>query len=314
MQQPNLQGDVSQKTDEYLRQVTNAISSLQVRAAKIEQSGYITKSQAQTLYNPGAVSKSLQADGTAPLSITGLPGRAAEPQNAAAPTVSSLPAYGNPLAQDGALVSFNGVVYRYNGLTSPGQWLAIGAAAVLTINTHAYRLAHASTTLPLNTLFYESDRTVFYAAEAFWVYLSGVMVGGIATRPADLGTHDVGFLFLSNDAGVAAVLYRWSGIAWASVNLSAPVSQTVTSNVIGTVYHNTLPSSRTVTVTLQAGGAAVTGSILCDSASTPVTIIIPYNITASQYNTYTFTVPPGFFYKVVTATGTTSVGAWVEYS
>lgn len=86
-------------------------------------------------------------------------------------------------------------------------------------DTHANRLMlHPPADSPIGSLYYETDRKVVYinqnvSSAPAWVYVTGVMSGLFAARPADLGTNDAGFLFTSTNS----LDYRWSGTAWVTL-------------------------------------------------------------------------------------------------
>lgn len=79
--------------------------------------------------------------------------------------------------------------------------------------THTARAQFQAANYPDGSIFYESDRSVFYVAIAgVWVYESGVCRVAQADLPTDLGTAgDVGFLAYVTDY---AHLLRWNGTGW----------------------------------------------------------------------------------------------------
>ncbi len=116
-------------------------------------------------------SEDLQAGGQAPLNVTGLIGRLAEPQIASAPTVTVLPAFDDPITQDGALVGLSGSststpqLYRFNGVKFNPGWEALSAIGILLTGTHAVRLStYPATAQPLGAGFFETDRYALYLA------------------------------------------------------------------------------------------------------------------------------------------------------
>lgn len=84
-------------------------------------------------------------------------------------------------------------------------------------DTHANRLAsYPANSYPVGTLFWETDRTVYYLNSGAlgsqnWIYTAGEFSCTQATIPADLGTHDGGFLANVFDYGHLLI---WSGAAW----------------------------------------------------------------------------------------------------
>lgn len=88
--------------------------------------------------------------------------------------------------------------------------------AVQLIGTHAKRKTIQPSTFAVGTLWYETDHTVLYtvlqiSGGSRWQYETGIYSAAFASRPADLGTYDSGFLFYATDL---AVTYRWTGAAW----------------------------------------------------------------------------------------------------
>lgn len=80
-------------------------------------------------------------------------------------------------------------------------------------DTHANRVAsYPSSSYPDGSLFFETDRQYWYVnAFGSWEFLSGLYLTLTANRPADLGTHDVGAMFISTDGNQIS---RWTGAAW----------------------------------------------------------------------------------------------------
>lgn len=204
-----------------LRRVVDLIHHLRGRLEKLESARFVTESEASARFGTESVAAALEAGGSSPLNVTGLPGKLAEPQHAAVPTVSSLPILEDPLSQDGALVNYNDILYRFQADVEPGEWLPQGAVAVLIKDTHANRIdpnKYPATKYPLNSVFYESDRRVYYHVVLVngvktWVLLPdlGVMRDVLANKPTDLGANDVGFLFHATDYNH---IWRWYGSGW----------------------------------------------------------------------------------------------------
>ena len=86
--------------------------------------------------------------------------------------------------------------------------------AALIEDTHAHRANYAASSYVDGTMYYETDRTVYYIVQAgTWVYMQGVMSGTLSpdTKPNDLGAADVGFRF---DATDFFHEYVWNGTVW----------------------------------------------------------------------------------------------------
>lgn len=163
---PQLQGLVPQKVDEHLRQSAQAVNALSQKLAMVASpnlSGYLTKAQAKELYSSGAIVKEIQVNGISPLNLTGLIGVTAQPQNTAVPVVTSLPTSG-PLLQNGVLVSYQGILYRFTASPAPGTWSVQETLAILLTGTHTTRITTPPAAYQVGTLFYELDRTTTYIA------------------------------------------------------------------------------------------------------------------------------------------------------
>ena len=79
-------------------------------------------------------------------------------------------------------------------------------------NTHAKRLATSAANYPDGTLFYETDRTIYYIARGKnWVYDHGNYPINQQALPTDLGISDTGFLAYVTDF---AHLLQWTGTGW----------------------------------------------------------------------------------------------------
>jgi hypothetical protein len=84
-------------------------------------------------------------------------------------------------------------------------------------DTHANRVAnYPANSYPVGTLFWETDRTVYYLntgaiGSQVWTYTAGECSVTQATLPADLTTTDGGFLANVFDYGHLLI---WSGVAW----------------------------------------------------------------------------------------------------
>lgn len=212
IQIPNLAGRVDSVTEQVIRNLYVLV-------------GGIHRKLKETLNAPPKepdyrrISKELSAEGSAPLNVQGLVGQLSAPQRA---TVAPTPTNVNPtgaFAQDGTLAVINGVLSRYDGATRTWVPVATTGSGILT-DTHANRTGlskYTASSLPIGTLFWESDRTVLYInlgtfGASNWTYASGQMLGGGGSVPNDLGVHDVGFLF--GDTTLNHV-YQWSGAAWA---------------------------------------------------------------------------------------------------
>lgn len=162
-----------------------------------------------------AISQQLSLSGLFPLNVQGLVGQLSSPQRATVAVGSSGPTSGI-LAQAGTLTLINGVLSYYDSSTNPGTWRAVGAEAVVLIDTHANRLAkYPAAKQPIGAAFWESDRKVLYLNEgtfgsSAWTYALGEYNDVLANIPT-LTTSDAGFLF-----GVSDYSHQlaWNGTGW----------------------------------------------------------------------------------------------------
>lgn len=91
------------------------------------------------------------------------------------------------------------------------------AAGAIQLGTHAQRLATLASVAGKGALWYETDRSALYAALTVsgWTLIGSWGLRGTLSpdqKPADLGTRDTNFLFISTDFDRT---YRWTGAAWA---------------------------------------------------------------------------------------------------
>jgi len=82
----------------------------------------------------------------------------------------------------------------------------------LTQDTHANRLNFAASKVVAGSIFYETDRSVYYiAVGGQWIYGGGMSPVFQVTIPSDLTASDAGFLADVQDYGH---LLRWDGKMW----------------------------------------------------------------------------------------------------
>lgn len=79
-------------------------------------------------------------------------------------------------------------------------------------NTHATRLQLNPQNVSKGTLFYETDRTVYYMSNGgSWIYITGVFSTVLSGLPSDLATSDAGFLVNVTSYNH---LLQWNGTSW----------------------------------------------------------------------------------------------------
>lgn len=190
---------------------------LQNKAEALAKREVLSPAQAAKLYSPETQKQALQVQGgKTSLNINGLPGRASEPQFPFVEEVLTLPNLQSPLSQNGNLISFEEVLYRFDGYPQPGSWVAQGAIGVTLQDNRANFLANYNPAdYPVGTTFWITDWTVLYqvvdnAGTKEWHYRLGTYSNTLANIPT-LAAADTNFLF--NVTDYAHVL-KWSGSAW----------------------------------------------------------------------------------------------------
>lgn len=188
-----------QSVSQYCLRLARTIDGVQKDLAGIGKAGYITRAQVTQAVDSTSIAKNLQAGGLSPLNVSNLIGHLAQPQLAGVPQVAALPAANSPLAQEGALVRFNGLLYFFDQSRDPGVWKPVGAVGAIILGTHAQRVSGTYTppsAYPDGAIFYETDRKLLYVVNTgFWDYLSGVYIiayASIAALEATLTNHDTG--------------------------------------------------------------------------------------------------------------------------
>jgi len=158
----------------------------------------------------------LQATGGKALNVSNLIGVLAQPQNAAAPSVTSLPSFNSQLSQDGGLVALlpTDILYRFDGKsTNPGQWRAVAAAGVIAYGLRAAQPAPGQPGL----MYWQTDYNAVYVDNGTnYVYAVGTHIGTDAARIAlSISINDNGFLWFTSDTHS---LYYVSSGAWVLVS------------------------------------------------------------------------------------------------
>lgn len=180
----------------------------------VDAGDLISLSYAAAHYGPIAMADALSLGGTNPLNVSGLRGQLFQAQPAAAPR-------GDPSviltgALDGQLFVFDNILYRVDATTNPFTAVPISGTAVVLQGTHAARLStFPAASYTYGTLFRETDRNILYVdynnSGHVWRYAGGIYEAVFASRPADLGTDDIGFPFYGTNTGA---YYLWDGSAW----------------------------------------------------------------------------------------------------
>lgn len=205
---------------------------------------------------PEFLSAQLEAGGDFPLVVTGLRGVLADaqrmgivviPDNEPLPPADQYP--------DRTVIFWRGSMYYLDVGVVPPAWTLLTTAASTLYGTHSDRLTEwgaTPTTLPIGTLFWETDRHALYfvresgGVKEWRLIVTRPYVVAWASKPADLtASGDVGWLIQVSDRGHA--IYRWSGTAWVLQYTGEPLrgtlspdqKPTLTSNDAGLRFHAT---------------------------------------------------------------------------
>lgn len=216
MERSSLASLLPTRVTQYLDRLSSALTGAQTDIGRLQKAGYVTGKQVPQFVDPTFIRQQLQANGSAALNVTNLIGKLASPQTAGAPEVASLPPFNSPLAQDGTLVRFNGLLYFYDGSTDPGSWKPVSSVGAVLLGTHAQRISALYTPPTIyvdGTVFYETDRDLLYIVRGgVWVYLWGIYrlaYGSIAALA--LTSADTNLRIFVNDYDHTIL---WTGAVW----------------------------------------------------------------------------------------------------
>lgn len=207
---PTLHGRIDVLAERYLRDVQYAFTSLSSRVEALDNAPVQTA-------NYTAIERALQANGSDPLNVSNLIGLLAQPQVPFFQVVKTLPQPPSPLAQNGTVVIYNGILYWYNATTQPGSWLEVATAGVLLMDTRAHRLSlYSASSQPLGIVFLETDTRLLYVNQGTygssnWNYLIGTYrIAQSQVSGLGLGQYDDGALIVVTDYA-HKLRWSWSG-------------------------------------------------------------------------------------------------------
>lgn len=235
-----------------LQATTVQIQNLNPTSLTVNGSGSSNKNTSNSVVfgGGGGGSGSITSPGGANPNVSQLIGLLAQAQRAYIPEYDSVPILADPISQDGALVSVNEILYRFNAQPLPGEWFVQTAVGVLLEDTYASWTAanYDPTQYPPGTQFLISDWNVIYSVRVVatvnvWVYLSGTYQAAYSSLPttgfdgAALGVNDKGLLFYDNVTYVRR--WEWSGTAWSYASGELPGGDT--SPAIMLLAGNTTP-------------------------------------------------------------------------
>lgn len=212
----------NQMVDRQLSMAADVIADLtaQVQALSGVKSQTLTTDQIKALVDPRSLVQHFQADGDAPLNITGLLGITGTPQVAGVKFVNSLPLPGDPLFVSTAAVVFSGALYINNGtgfvVTSSGV-TSIDADGGITGFDFTGGPITSSGTLTMVVSNAAVARGAISAAESgnntdITDLMSGVAIGGSKINtgvgsPETVVAGNVGDVYLRQDGGAGTTLY-----------------------------------------------------------------------------------------------------------
>lgn len=222
MQQWRPQSTGDARVDRQLSMAAEVIAQLtaEVRALSGVKSQTLTTDQIKALVDPRTLVQQFQADGSAPLNITGLLGITGTPQIAGVKSVNALPLPGDPLFVSTAAVVFSGALYINNGagfvVTSSGV-TSIDADGGITGFDFTGGPITSSGTLTMVVSNAAVARGAISAAESgnnsdITDLMSGVAIGGSKINtgvgsPETVVVGNVGDVYLRQDGGAGTTLY-----------------------------------------------------------------------------------------------------------
>lgn len=168
--------------------------------------------------HPSSIRQMVQANGPAPLNVSGLPGRLAAPQVPFIQNYTAAPALGSTGAQVGALIAINNQLFRSTGT----GFVALESIAEVLQDTHTNRITapqYNPAGLTVGTVFIETDRHYLYTVETVagshaWVFQLGEYLDVLANQPVGLGVNDTDALFTATDTFHR---FYWTGSAWVDI-------------------------------------------------------------------------------------------------
>lgn len=97
----------------------------------------------------------------------------------------------------------------------------VSGSGIVSEGTHAQRLLVAASSQQVGSVFLETDRTTVYivvlnAGVQVWQWVGGLYYAALASIPVDLGTTDVGFLFVNSDSDTNTC-YVWTGTEFLTI-------------------------------------------------------------------------------------------------
>lgn len=134
------------------------------------------------------------------------------------PNVGDIPSSLDPLSVLGQYILLNGVPYQFvPGIgAGPNFWQQVGGTTVTVRDTHANRASYPAANYPKGTIYFETDRTLYYMVQLpdgvtpTWIFFNGTWIDVFANLPT-LGANDRYVTFFATDFLQGWV---WNGSAW----------------------------------------------------------------------------------------------------
>lgn len=134
------------------------------------------------------------------------------------PNVGDIPSPLDPLSVLGQIILVNGVPYQFvPGIgAGPNFWQQIGGTTVTIQDTHANRASYPAANYPKGTIYFETDRTLYYMVQLpdgvtpTWIFFNGTWIDVYANLPT-LGANDRYVTFFATDFKQGWV---WNGTVW----------------------------------------------------------------------------------------------------
>lgn len=135
------------------------------------------------------------------------------------PIVGDIPSPLDPLSVLGNYILLNGVPYQFvPGIgAGPNFWQQVGGTTVTIQDTHANRGSYPAANYPKGTIYFETDRTLYYMVQLpdgvtpTWIFFNGTWIDVYVNLPVGLGANDRYLTFFATDYKQGWV---WSGSVW----------------------------------------------------------------------------------------------------
>lgn len=211
----------NQMVDRQLSMAADVIADLtaQVQALSGVKSQTLTTDQIKALVDPRTLVQHFQANGDAPMDLTGLLGITGTPQVAGIPILTAVPVANSPLFVNTAAVVVGGQLFINNNGVFVGNTVGLTSVAIAVPAGFAVAGSPlvANGTITISIASGATVRASIGAAESgnntdITDLVSGILIGGSAINtgvgsPETVVVGNVGDLYLRQDGGAATTLY-----------------------------------------------------------------------------------------------------------